>query len=78
MRLPIIMCLMLLILNPPQKASWKFVNGEVSNWVAGTGLDIHSRKREIGRFLLAGGSEGFRVLFSLGLPAHSNSRKDWQ
>lgn len=46
-------------------------------YVFGTGLDIHGRDREIGRFLVAYGSEGFHLLFSLGLPTLSNSRKDW-
>jgi hypothetical protein len=46
--------------------------------VSGIGIALHSKSKEMGRFLIGYGSEGFRVLISLGLPSHSNARKDWQ
>ncbi len=47
-------------------------------YVGGIGIDLHSKSKEMGRILFGYGSEGFRVSISLGLPSHSNSRKDWQ
>ncbi len=46
-------------------------------WAAGGGIDLHYLNRELGRFELAGGSEGFQATFTVGNPLKTNHRKDW-
>lgn len=46
-------------------------------YVGGIGINLHNKKKELGRFLIGYGSEKFRVLVSLGFPSHINSRENW-
>jgi len=44
----------------------------------GFALDLHSVSRELARVTLVNGSEGFRFLFTLGLPRQGGDRTKWE
>jgi hypothetical protein len=44
-------------------------------WAAGFGFDLHSSTSELGRIAVAGSSDGFHLLFSLGVPTRFGDRQ---
>lgn len=44
-------------------------------WAAGFGFDLHTSTSEIGRIAVAGSTEGFHFLFTLGVPAGFGDRQ---
>jgi hypothetical protein len=44
-------------------------------WTSGFGFDLHTSSSEIGRVAVAGSSEGFHFLFTLGVPAQFGDRQ---
>lgn len=49
-----------------------------ARWAAGFGLVLHQGRSETGKFEIAYGSEGAKILFGFGSPLHNNERTDWK
>ena len=47
-------------------------------YAIGVDIDLHSEERQVARLTLSSGSEGFRFLFTLGLPQRISDRQKWQ
>ena len=47
-------------------------------WSVGCGLIMHNNYEELGRIVLAEGSQGFRARLSLGVPVDMNHRWRWR
>ena len=46
-------------------------------WAVGGGVNLHLSEHEIAKVSFAGGSEGFQLGISIGLPLEENEREDW-
>jgi hypothetical protein len=53
---------------------WEFSFAD-TRWVGGFGFDLHTSNSQVGRVAIAGGPEGFHLLFAFGVPAHFGDRQ---
>ena len=49
-----------------------------ARWAVGFGFAFHDKRTESAKFEFAFGSEGIKLLLSLGTPVHKNERTDWK